>query len=49
MKAKGKAIIELHMDSKEFDRVMRGVLEVEPPKADKKRHARKQRDGRSKR
>jgi hypothetical protein len=49
MKPKEKSVVELHMDSREFDRVMRGVLEVEPPKPKGKRRIRKQRDERSKR
>lgn len=32
MKPKDKALVELSMDSKEFDRIMRGALEVKPPK-----------------
>ncbi len=49
MKPKDKTLVGLHMDSDEFDRIMRGALEVKPPKAKGKRPIRKQRDGRSKR
>ncbi len=40
-KPKGKEIVELHMDSDEFDRMMRGALEVEPPKKTPRRRIRK--------
>jgi hypothetical protein len=49
MNPKDKELVKLSMDSDEFDRLMRGALEVKPPKAKGKRPIRKQRDGRSKR
>lgn len=40
-KPKGKEAVELSMDSGEFDRMMRGALEVEPPKKTPRRSIRK--------
>jgi hypothetical protein len=37
------------MNSEEFDRIMRGVLEAEPPKAKRKQRIRRAAKGKSKR
>jgi hypothetical protein len=41
VKPKDKELVKLSMDSAEFDRLMRGALEVKPPKAKKKQRARR--------
>jgi hypothetical protein len=41
MKPKDKQVVELHMDSDEFDRLMRGALAVKPPKREQKKRIRR--------